>query len=101
MFSRYPTSLLYLRQTNRLRVGIMPHEPGPYTWYVLQNRPGAFRAVERELVAHGNPATVYAKWGVPLVWVYPYQLVEDQQRGHEPRPARPAVEPLANEQSRQ
>jgi hypothetical protein len=84
MFSRYPTSLLYLRHTHRLRVGIMPHEPGRYTWYVLQNRPGAFRASERDLVAHGNPATVFRSWGVPLLWVYPYQLVEGWQSGEWP-----------------
>ena len=83
-FSRYPTSLLYLRHTNRLRVGIMPHERGRYTWYVLQNRPGAFREDERDLIAHGEPATVFRKWGVPLLWVYPYHFVEAWQNGDWP-----------------
>ena len=83
-FSRNPTSLLYLRHTNRLRVGIMPHERGRYTWYVLQNRPGAFRENERDLIAHGEPATVFRKWGVPLLWVYPYHLVEAWQNGEWP-----------------
>jgi hypothetical protein len=98
MFSRYPTSLLYLRQTNRLRVGIMPHEPGPYTWYVLQNRPGAFREYERALVAHGNPATVYRKWGVPLLWVYPYHLVEAWQNAEWPPSRVDRLSPRQQEQ---
>jgi Dolichyl-phosphate-mannose-protein mannosyltransferase len=84
MFSRYPTSLLYLRHTNRLRVGIMPHEPGRWAWYVLQNRPGAFRASESNLIAHGEPAAVFTKSGVPLLWVYPYHLVEAWQNGEWP-----------------
>jgi hypothetical protein len=76
MFARYPTSLLYLRQTGQLRVGILPTDPGAWTWYVLQNRPGAFLPTERELVAHGHPATTFEKWGVPLLWVFPYSEVE-------------------------
>jgi hypothetical protein len=74
-FSRYPTSLLYLRQTHRLRVAILPYEPGDWTWYVLQNRPGAFQKVERDLIANSRPATVVLKWGVPLLWVFPYRDV--------------------------
>jgi len=84
MFARYPTSLLYLRQTHRLRVGILPHEPGHWAWYVVQNRPGAFRASERDLIAHGQPAAVFTKWGVPLLWVYPYRLMEAWERGDWP-----------------
>src|SRR5262249_11358689 len=80
MFSRYPTSLLYLRQTHRLRVTILPNEPGDWAWYVLQNRPGAFQQMERDLVARGRPAMVYQKWGVPLLWVFPYRDVEARLR---------------------
>jgi hypothetical protein len=76
MFSRYPTSWLYLRHTHRLRVAILPYEPGDWAWYVLQNRPGAFQKFERNLIAHGRPARVYLKWGVPLLWVFPYRDVE-------------------------
>jgi len=83
MFSRYPTSWLYLRQTHRLRVGILPHEPGGWTWYVVQNRPGALRQMERDLISHGHPAKVYLKWGVPLLWVFPYREVEAWQRGEQ------------------
>jgi hypothetical protein len=72
LFARYPTSWLYLRQTKRLRAGILPTEPGEWKWYVLQNRPGAFRPWEREMIAHGNPVRIYDKLGVPLLWVFPY-----------------------------
>ena len=70
----------------------MPHEPGRYTWYVLQNRPGDFRAAERDLIAHGHHAAVFTKWGVPLLWVYPYRLVEAWESGEwPPSGARPAA----------
>jgi hypothetical protein len=81
MFCRYPTSWLYLRQTHRLRIGILPHEPGDWAWYVLQNRPGALRTMERDLIAHGHPAKVYVKCRVPLLWVFPYTDVEAWQSG--------------------
>jgi 4-amino-4-deoxy-L-arabinose transferase-like glycosyltransferase len=79
-FARYPTSWLYLRQTGRLRVAILPDEPGEWYWYVLQNRPGAFPELDRHLVAHGHPVKVYRKLGVPLVWVFPYAEVEEWRR---------------------
>jgi hypothetical protein len=97
MFSRYPTSLLYLRQTHQLRVGILPHEPGDWAWYVLQNRPGAFGELGRGLIAHGHPAQVFSKWGVPLLWVFPYRDVEAWQSGELP----PRVGGSAHRQSRQ
>jgi hypothetical protein len=84
MFSRYPTSWLYLRQTHRLRPGIQPHEPGLWAWYVMQNRPGAMRQMERDLIAHGHPAKVFSRWGVPLLWVFPYHEVEAWQSGSWP-----------------
>jgi hypothetical protein len=84
-FARYPTSWLYLRQTRRLRAAILPTEPGRWAWYVVQNRPGAFGDLDRALVARGHPAVVYAKWGVPLLWVFPYGEVEDWQGGPGPR----------------
>jgi hypothetical protein len=76
-FSRYPTSWLYLRQTKRLNVPILPTEPGDWHWYVMQNRPGAFRGVDRHLAAHGHPVRVYRKLDVPLLWVFPYREVEE------------------------
>ncbi len=83
-FSRYPTSWLYLRQTKKLRVGILPTEPGDWAWYVVQNRPGEFRALERDLIAHGKPARLFIKCGVPLLWVFPYRQVEAWQREEPP-----------------
>jgi 4-amino-4-deoxy-L-arabinose transferase-like glycosyltransferase len=95
MFARYPTSLLYLRQQHRLNVKIMPHEPGVWAWYVLQNRPGALRRMERYLLAHGHPATVYRKGGVPLIWVFPYRDVEawENQEPVEPRSGQQSDQP--------
>jgi hypothetical protein len=97
MFCRYPTSWLYLRQTRRLRIGILPHEPGDWAWYVLQNRPGALRIMERDLIAHGHPAKVYTKWRVPLLWVFPYSDVEAWQSGE----LAPPVDRPTHRQSRQ
>jgi hypothetical protein len=76
-FARYLTSWLYLRQTQQLRVAILPTEPGEWKWYVMQNRPGAFPGIDRHLAAHGHPAKVYRKMGVPLLWVFPYREVEE------------------------
>jgi 4-amino-4-deoxy-L-arabinose transferase-like glycosyltransferase len=87
MFARYPTSWLYLRHTHRLRVGILPSDPGDWAWYVMQNRPGAFPELERSLIAHGHPALVYRKWGVTLLWVFPYSDVEAWRRGELPHQA--------------
>ena len=44
LFARYPTSWLYLRHTRQFRFGILPYDPGHWAWYVVQNRPGGFRA---------------------------------------------------------
>jgi 4-amino-4-deoxy-L-arabinose transferase-like glycosyltransferase len=79
-FATYPTSWLYLRQTARLRRGILPAEPGPWAWYVVQNRPGAFSPLDREIVARGHPAHVVRKWGVPLVWIFPYDEVREAEK---------------------
>jgi 4-amino-4-deoxy-L-arabinose transferase-like glycosyltransferase len=71
LFASNPTSLLYLRQNGRLRAGCFPVEPGVWTWYVLQNRPGAFKPWDGALAAHGRPAYVVRKLGVPLLWIFP------------------------------
>lgn len=71
-FSSQPTSLLYLRRTGELTRGLFPNEPGPYRWYVLQNRPGAWRPADRELVRRFRPATSSSKFGVPLVLIYSF-----------------------------
>ena len=74
-FATYPTSWLYLRQTAQLRRGILPNEPGAWAWYVVQNRPGAFSPLDRELAARGHPAFTVRKLGVPLLWVFPYEEI--------------------------
>jgi 4-amino-4-deoxy-L-arabinose transferase-like glycosyltransferase len=84
-FASYPTSMLYLRQTGQLRRRILPNEPGPWTWYVLQNRPGAFSPLDRELIRRNQPSHVVHKWGVPLVWIFPF----DEVRAAEERLKRP------------
>ena len=43
---------------------------------MLQNRPGALQPWDRALIANGQPAYVVSKWGVPLVWIYPYHELE-------------------------
>ncbi len=76
LFATYPTSWLYLRSRDRLSTGILPEDPGVWKWYVLQNRPGAFRPIDRALAAQGQPAFTIRKQGVPLLWIYPYTEAE-------------------------
>jgi hypothetical protein len=77
LFPTYPTTWRYLRQTGKLRSGALPHEPGSWAWYVLQNRPGAFSPEDRILVARSGPRHVLVeKWGVPLLWAFPYAELE-------------------------
>jgi 4-amino-4-deoxy-L-arabinose transferase-like glycosyltransferase len=75
-FATYPTSWLYLARTGRLTARFLPTDPGGWSWYVLQNRPGAFTPLDRALVARGRPAHVVRKLGVPLIWIFPYAEVE-------------------------
>jgi 4-amino-4-deoxy-L-arabinose transferase-like glycosyltransferase len=74
-FTTFPTSLLYLRETGRLPAGLLPNDPGEWTWYVVQNRPGAFPPLDRELARVGRPAYEVRKLGVPLLWVFPFEQV--------------------------
>ena len=75
-FATFPTSWLYLRDQGRLPQGLLPNEPKMWAWYVVQNRPGAFIPLDRALIARGKPAFVIRKWGVPLLWIFPYDQVE-------------------------
>jgi hypothetical protein len=75
-FATFPTSWFYLRQTGRLRAHILPKDPEPWAWYVMQNRPGEFRPEQRRLVELGRPAYVVWKQGVPLLWIFPYSELE-------------------------
>jgi hypothetical protein len=79
-FATYPTSWLSLRDSGRLPPGLLPNDPGVWAWYVVQNRPGAFGPVDRDLAARGRPALTVRKWGVPLLWVFPYDEVEARLR---------------------
>ena len=85
-FATFPTSWLYLRRTGELPQGLHPRDPGVWTWYVLQNRPGSFSALDRALIAQGKPARVVEKWGVPLLWIYPFEQVEALLRSSPPPP---------------
>jgi 4-amino-4-deoxy-L-arabinose transferase-like glycosyltransferase len=75
-FATFPRSWLYLRQTGRLRAHVLPEDPGPWAWYVMQNRPGEFGPEQRRLAASGRPAYVVRKQGVPLLWIFPYSELE-------------------------
>ena len=73
-FATYPSSWLYLKDSGRLKPGILPSDPGTWTWYVVQNRPGAMTPSDREIVAKVKPAYVVEKFGVPLIWIFPDPL---------------------------
>lgn len=75
-FATFPTSWLYLRDQGELPQGLLPNDPGQWAWYVVQNRPGAFSSLDRSLSRSGTPAYTVQKWGVPLLWVFPYSQVE-------------------------
>lgn len=82
-FATYPTAWLHLQKTGKLRVDFWPSASVRPSFYVLQNRPGAFRPVDRLLVARfgADPKNILSeKLGVPLVWMFPYEAVEAVQR---------------------
>ena len=74
-FATFPTSWLYLRQIGALPRVHSPFDPGYPAWYVLQNRPGAWSPTDRQLVEDSKPAFVVGKFGVPLLWVFPFAEV--------------------------
>jgi hypothetical protein len=71
-FATFPHSWLYLRSIGELPERLVPIDHGQPSWYVLQNRPGAFSDADRALAAQGRPAYTVTKLGVPLVWIFPY-----------------------------
>jgi hypothetical protein len=86
LFATNPTSWFYLQAHGKLRAEILPYAPGRRAWYVVQNRPGEFRPLDRALVAKAKPANVIEeKFGVPLVWVFPYDEVERTLAGAPPQ----------------
>ena len=72
-FATFPTSWLYLKWTRAIRFHLFPVDRQPPAWYVVQNRPGEFDNVHRRLVRELGPKHVLVeKFGVPLVWAFPY-----------------------------
>jgi 4-amino-4-deoxy-L-arabinose transferase-like glycosyltransferase len=86
-FATYPTAWLYLAREGRLPRAFLPGDPGVWTWYVVQNRPGAFSPIDRALAERGVPAYTVSKGGVPLLWVFPYDQVQALLAPQTPRPA--------------
>jgi hypothetical protein len=80
-FATFPTSWLYLRQTGELPARLEPIDPGRPTWFVLQNRPGAWSPRERQLVQSAVPALRIRKLGVPLVFIFPFAELERLPEG--------------------
>jgi hypothetical protein len=65
-----------LRRTGELPKQVAPFDLGRPIWLVLQNRPGIFSNLDRALVARSKPAFTVTKFGVPLMWIYPYSDFE-------------------------
>ena len=76
-FALSPNSFIYLRRIGELPRQLYRVDPGEPLWVVVQNRPGAFSEVGRALVARGHPQYAVTKFGVPLVWVYPYAELKE------------------------
>jgi hypothetical protein len=79
-FATNPSSWLYLKATGALKPNIFPYDRGTYIWYVIQNRPGGLRPMDRALIRGGKPSLVVSKWGVPLIYVFPYSELAGRQR---------------------
>lgn len=77
-FSSLPLSFHYLQRWGYLPVPIAPVDPAEPQWYVLLNRPGLFaaRPIDRWLATHGRAAFERTKFGVPLIWVFPFGEVD-------------------------
>ena len=76
-FATFPMSWIYLRSTGAIRFGLSPIDRGRPAWYVVQNRPGAFRPADRELVRRfGSRHVLVEKFGVPLIWAFPFEEFE-------------------------
>jgi len=85
-FATETSAWTLLRDEGRLRPGIWRNDPGHWAWYVVQNRPGSFSWIDRDLVAHARPAHVVLKQGVPLIWIFPFAEVEARLNPRNPRP---------------
>jgi hypothetical protein len=81
-FATNPTSWRYLARIGAMRFESSPSSPRRHRWYVVQNRPGAFSPLDRALIARNQPVYARSKFGVPLIWVFPFEQVEAWQRAH-------------------
>ncbi|MFO0958728.1 MAG: glycosyltransferase family 39 protein [Isosphaeraceae bacterium] len=84
-FATNPTSFMYLQRTGKLPAAITPEQTPSPAWFVLQNRPGEFREGHLRLIREGHPAYVGSKFGVPLIWVYPFDEASALLRSGEGR----------------
>jgi hypothetical protein len=89
LFANNPSSWSYLHQTGRLKPGHLPTDRGIWKWYVVQNRPGSLKSSDRALIDRSEPSYVFKKFGVPLLWIFPYSQFAALQRV----PDRPGVRP--------
>jgi hypothetical protein len=87
-FASFPTSWLYLRETGELPSRLAPIDRGQPAWYVMQNRPGAWSRVDRQLAERATPALVISKFEVPLIWVFRFAAYADMEQKF----SRPAAE---------
>jgi hypothetical protein len=76
LFRGETTSWLYLRRMGDLPRQLARIDEGLPQWVVLQNRPGAFSDDDRVLVASGHPAYTVKKFGVDLIWIFPFSELE-------------------------
>jgi hypothetical protein len=82
-FATEPTGWIELQQRGIMKRGLYFYEPGYYLWYVVQNRPGSMSPLDRALIRDKTPSRVVSKFGIPLIWVFPFQDVIDRQREQE------------------
>ena len=77
-FATFSNSWLHLKRTGAMPFGVFPIDPGPPSWYVVQNRPGQFGAIDHRLIGRLGPRSVLVeKFGVPLIWAFPYEDVRN------------------------
>jgi hypothetical protein len=90
LFPTYPTIWRYLRQSGKLKPGALPHEPGEWTWYIVQNRRGALEPADRALIERSGASHVLvSKFGIPLLWAFPYAELEEARAHPLNRASRP------------
>ncbi len=78
LFATNPTSWFYLRRQGGLAVPLAAFEGGRPSWYVVQNRPGAMRPFERDLIQKmGADHVIMSKFGVPLIWAFPAEALRE------------------------